>query len=72
MAEFSNKHAPCKAIEENTNTWVFVPSGGARHRPVKTKTGIERIFLCKNMIKKAVVNVNKNMHAGLGRQLKET
>ena len=47
MAEFSNKHACSAALEENTNSWVFVPSGGARHRPVKTKTGIEGTFVQK-------------------------
>ena len=45
MAEFSNKHAHSKVIEENTNPQVFVPSSGARHRPVKTKTGKEGTFL---------------------------
>ena len=45
MAEFSNKHACCEALEENANPQVFVPSGGARHRPVKTKTGIEETFV---------------------------
>ena len=44
-AEFSNKCAHSETIEENTNPQVFVPSCGARHRPVKTKTGIEGTFL---------------------------
>ena len=39
-AEFSTKHACSETIEENKNPQVFVPSSGARHRPVKTKTGI--------------------------------
>ena len=69
MAEFTNKHAHSKAIEENTNPQVFVPSSGARHRPVKTKTSIEGTFVWKRKQKKAAVN--KNMHVGLGRQLKE-
>ena len=38
---------------------------------MKTKIGIEGTFLCKKKLEKAVVNVNKNMHVGLGRQLKE-
>ena len=46
-----------------------MPSSGARHRPVKTKTGIEGTFCEKKKQKKAAVN--KNMHVGLGRQLKE-
>ena len=48
---------------------VFVPSGGARHRPAKTKTGIKGTFVQRKRQKKAAVN--KNMHVGLGRQLKE-
>ena len=42
-AEFSNKHVCFEALEENANTQLFVPSGGARHRLAKTKTGIEGI-----------------------------
>ena len=45
MAEFSNKCAHSEATEENTNPQVFVPSGGTRHRPVKTETGIEEAFV---------------------------
>ena len=44
-AEFNNKHACSKAIEENTNPNVFVPSGGVRYWPVKTKAGIEGTFV---------------------------
>ena len=69
VAEFSNKHAQCKAIEEKTNPQEFLSSGGTRHRPVKTKTGIEGIFVQKIKQKKAAVN--KNMHIGLGRKLNE-
>ena len=47
MAEFSNKHAPCKALEKDGNPQVFMPSGGARHRPAKTKTGIDRTIVKK-------------------------
>ena len=39
--EFSNKHACYEVLEENATPHVFVPSGGARHRPTKAKTGIE-------------------------------
>ena len=39
--------------------------------PLKTKTGIEGTFLHKKKPNKEVVNVNKTMHVGLGRQLKE-
>ena len=37
VAEYSNKYAHSKAIEESTNPQAFVPSSGARHRSVKTK-----------------------------------
>ena len=47
MAPFSNKHACSEAIEENANLQVFVLSGGARHRHVKTKTGLEGTFVQK-------------------------
>ena len=45
VAEFSNKCAHCEALEENANPQVFVPLGGARHRPAKTETGIEGTFV---------------------------
>ena len=48
-AEFSNKHACCEALEENANPQIFVPSGGARQRPAKTKTGIEGKFVPKKI-----------------------
>ena len=67
--EFSNKDAHSAALEENANPQVFVPFGGARHRPTKTKTGIEGTFVQKKKQKKS--SVNKNIHIGLGRQLKE-
>ena len=65
VAEFNNKCACSEALEENMNPQVFVPSGGARHRPVKTKTGIEGTFVSK---KKKKAAVNKDMLVGLGRQ----
>ena len=70
MTEFSNKCACSKAIEKNTNPQVSVLSSGAGQRPVKTKTDREGTFVWKRKQKKAAVN--KNMHVGLGRQLKET
>ena len=45
VAECSNKGAHCEALEENANPQVFVPLGVARHRPAKTKTGIEGTFV---------------------------
>ena len=46
-AGFNNNDACSAALQENTNPQVFVPSSGARHRPVKTKTGIEGTFVQK-------------------------
>ena len=71
MAEFSNKCAQHKALEGNINQQVFVLATGAMHRPFKTKTGIEGTFLHKQKPKKGAVNVNRNMHVGLGRKLKK-
>ena len=62
-AEFSNKNACSVALEENANPQVFVPSGGARHMPAKTKAGIERTFVPTKKQKKS--SVNKNTHIGL-------
>ena len=45
--EFNNNDAHSAALQENTNPQVFVPSSGARHRPIKTKTGIEWTFTQK-------------------------
>ena len=41
VAEFNNNEARSAALHENTNPDIFIPSSGARHRPVKTKTGIQ-------------------------------
>ena len=67
--EFSNKNAHSVALEENANPQVFVPLGGARHRPARTRTCLESTFVQKKKEKKS--SVNKNMHVGLARQLKE-
>ena len=58
-AEFNNKDAHSVALEGNTNPWVFVPSTGTRHRPVKTKTGIQGTFVQKKKQKKSSA---KNIH----------
>ena len=47
VAEFNNKNACSAALEENANPQVFVPSGGTRHRPAETKSGIEGTFVQK-------------------------
>ena len=43
----------------NTNPQVFVPASGVRHRPLKTKTGIERDFLSKKKPKKGRAHAYK-------------
>ena len=56
------------------NPRVFVLSGGVRHRPAKSKTGLEGTFVQKKKKKKQKkAAINKNIYAGLelGRQLKE-
>ena len=40
-AEFNNDEARSVALHKNTNPEIFIPSSGARHRPVKTKTSIQ-------------------------------
>ena len=47
VAEFSNKCGHCEALDENANPQVFVPSGGARHGPAKTKISIKGTFVWK-------------------------
>ena len=53
--EFNNKNAHSAALEENTNSQAFVPSSGARRRPVKTKTGIEGTFVQKKKETKEII-----------------
>ena len=45
--KFNNKDANSAALEENAHPQVFEPSSDTRHRPVKTKTGIEGTFVQK-------------------------
>ena len=45
MVEFSNETAPHEALEKDANPQVFVSSGGARHRPAKSKKGVEGTFV---------------------------
>ena len=52
--EFSNKNAHSLALEENANPQVSVPLGGARHRPVRTKTGLESTFVQKKKLKEII------------------
>ena len=46
-AEFNNNEACSMALHENTNPQIFIPSSGARHRPVKTKTSIQGEYVQK-------------------------
>ena len=45
--EFNNNEARSVALRENTNPQIFIPSSGARHRPVKTKTSIQGEYVQK-------------------------
>ena len=46
-AKFNNNEAHSAALQENTNLQIFIPSSGARHRPVKTKTSIQGEYVQK-------------------------
>ena len=45
--KFNNNEARSVALHENANPQIFIPSSGARHRPVKTKTSIQGAFVQK-------------------------
>ena len=53
--KFNNKEARSVALCENTNPQIFIPSSGARHRPVKTKTSIQGEYVQKKKQKKTTV-----------------
>ena len=53
--KFNNNEARSVAIQENTNPQIFIPSSGARHRPVKTKTSIQGEYVQKKKQKKTTV-----------------
>ena len=65
-AEFNNK-AHSVALHENTNPDIFIPSSGARHRPVKTKTSIQGEYVWKKKQKKTTVK--KTSHISLAHQI---
>ena len=46
-AKFNNNKAGSAALQENTSPQIFIPSSGARHRPVKTKTSIQGEYVQK-------------------------
>ena len=65
-AEFNNDEAHSTALHENTNPEIFIPSSGARHRPVKTKTSIQGKYVQKKKQKKTV---KKTSHISLTHQI---
>ena len=65
--KFNNNNTCSAALQENTNPQVFIPSSGARHRPVKTKTSIQSAFVQKKKPKKTTVK--KTSHIDLAHQI---
>ena len=66
-AEFNNNEARSAALHENTNPDIFIPSSGARHRPVKTKTSIQGEYIQTKKQKKTTIK--KNSHISLVHQI---
>ena len=56
-AEFNNNEAHSAALQENTNSQIFIPSSGARHRPVKTKTSIQGKYVQKRNKRKQLSKI---------------
>ena len=65
--KFNNNKARYAALQENTNPQIFIPSSGARHRPVKTKTSIQDEYVQKKKQKKTTVK--KTSHIGFACQM---
>ena len=65
-AEFNNE-ARSAALHENTNPDIFIPSSGARHRPVKTKTSIQGEYIWTKKQKKTTIK--KTSHISLVHQI---
>ena len=65
--KFNNNEAHSAAPQENTNPQIFIPSSGARHRPVKTKTSIQGEYVQKK--KQKETTVKKTSHIGLACQI---
>ena len=57
-AEFNNNKARSATLHENTNPDIFIPSSGARHRPVKTKTSIQDEYVQTKKQKKTTAKKN--------------
>ena len=66
-AEINNKEARSAALHESTNPDIFIPSSGARHRPVKTKTSIQGEYIRTKKQKKTTVK--KTSHISLVHQI---
>ena len=66
--EFNNDKACSAALHENTNPEIFIPSSGARHRPVKTKTSIQGEYVQKKKQRKTMA-VKKTSHISLAHQI---
>ena len=66
-AKFNDNEACSAALHENTNPQTFIPSSGARHRPVKTKTSIQGEYVQKKKQKKTTVK--KTSHIGIAHQI---
>ena len=66
-AEFNNNEACSAALHENTNPDIIIPSSGARHRPVKTKTSIQGEYIWTKKQKKTTVK--KTSHRSFAHQI---
>ena len=66
-AEFNNNEACSATLHENTNPDIFIPSSGARHRPVKTKTSIQGEYVQTKKQKKTTIK--KTSHISLTHQI---
>ena len=65
--ELNNNKACSAALHENTNPDIFIPSSGARHRPVKTKTSIQGEYVWTKKQKKTTVK--ETSHISLMHQI---
>ena len=65
--KFNLNEAHSVALQENANPQIFIPSSGARHRPVKTKTSIQGEYVKKRNKRKQLSK--KTSHIGLAHQI---
>ena len=64
--KFNNNKAHSAALQENTSPQIFIPSSGARHRPVKTNTSVQGKYVKKETKEN---NCQKTSHIGLAHQI---